>query len=170
MNSRLLSAVAIMAVLVLAIWPARADDPEGQYLHLFDLIQQGDTLKKNGQIDNALAKFREAQIGFNIGQGTQDIGFRNSINILFTVSAAVKVILHVKDDDGSPTMASFLITDGIERILDDSVTTIANADLRLVAAEREFRPNYTSFKDYKVPARLIGIYPLPSRRVAASWR
>jgi hypothetical protein len=70
MNSRLLSAVAIMAVLVLAIWPARADDPEGQYLHLFDLIQQGDTLKKNGQIDNALAKFREAQIGLSKFQRT----------------------------------------------------------------------------------------------------
>src|SRR6185436_1957251 len=64
---------------------------------------------------------REAEIGFNIGQGTQDIGFRNTIPILFNISSSVKVILDVKDDDGSPTMASFLITDGIERIADDSV-------------------------------------------------
>jgi hypothetical protein len=40
----------------------RADDPEGQYLQIFDKILQGDTLKKNGQVDNALAKYREAQI------------------------------------------------------------------------------------------------------------
>ena len=33
-------------------------------------------------------------------------------------------MLHVKDDDGSPTMASFTITDGIERILDDTVADI----------------------------------------------
>jgi hypothetical protein len=70
MNPRLFSAVAMMAVLVLAICPARADDPDAQYLHLFDLIQQGDTLKKNGQIDNALAKYREAQIGLSKFQRT----------------------------------------------------------------------------------------------------
>jgi len=76
----------------------------------------------------------------------------------------VKVTLHVKDDDGSPSMASFLITDGIERILDDSVQTIAKADFRLVAAQEDLR---LSLKTYKVPPTLIGIYPLPSRRVAA---
>src|SRR5690348_9412146 len=65
MNSRLFSTVAVMAVLVLAVCPGRADDPDAQYLHLFDLIQQGDTLKKNGQIDNALAKYREAQVGLS---------------------------------------------------------------------------------------------------------
>ncbi len=30
---------------------------------------------------------REVEIGFNVGQGTQDIGFRNTINILFTQPA-----------------------------------------------------------------------------------
>ena len=65
-------------------------------------------------------------------------------------------------------MASLLITDGIEHILDDSVQTIANADRRLVAAQRELRSNRnSSFADYKVPATLVGIYPLPARRVAA---
>src|SRR5690348_7655567 len=62
-NPRLFSVLAIITFLAMAICPARADDPEGQYLHLFDLILQGDTLKKNGQIDNALAKYREAQVG-----------------------------------------------------------------------------------------------------------
>ncbi|MEP7371830.1 MAG: CehA/McbA family metallohydrolase [Chitinophagaceae bacterium] len=110
---------------------------------------------------------REVEIGFNVGQGTQDIGFRNTINILFNSSPSVNVTFHIKDDDDSPSMASFLITDGIEHILDDSVQTIANADLRLAAAQRNLKPFFNAVKDYKVPATLVGIYPLPSRRVAA---
>jgi len=105
---------------------------------------------------------REATIGFNVGQGTQDIGFRNTIPILFTIKPAVNVTLHVKDEDGSPAMASFLITDGIERIFNDTVNNVMKADFRLAAAEREF-PN----DEYKIPKKLTGIYPLPSRRVAS---
>ena len=44
---------------------------------------------------------REVEMGFNVGQGTQDIGFRNTINILFNSIPSVRVTLHVKDDDGS---------------------------------------------------------------------
>lgn len=102
---------------------------------------------------------REAEIGFNIGQGTQDIGFRNTIPILFTITPSVKVTLRVKDDDGSPTMASFLITDGVERVVKDSAD-ISKVKFPLVAAQREFWGE-------KVPVHLRGIYPLPSRRVAA---
>ena len=105
---------------------------------------------------------REAEIGFNIGQGTQDIGFRNTMPVLFTIAPSVKVTLHIKDVDGSPTMASLLITDGIERIIDDS-TGISKEEFALVAAQREFY--YEG--NQKVPAYLRGIYPLPSRRVAA---
>ena len=103
---------------------------------------------------------REAEIGFNIGQGTQDIGFRNSIHILFDIRAAVKVTLQVKDDDGSPAMASFLITDGIERIRDDSTTNLFKVDFHLAAARKEYH-------EPAIPKKLKGIYPLPSRRVAA---
>jgi hypothetical protein len=110
---------------------------------------------------------REAEIGFNIGQGTQDIGFRNTIPILFNSSPAVKVTLRVKDDDGSPAMASFLVTDGIERILNDSVNAIAKMDFRLAAAQSEYWRDGSPVKDYIVPKELTGIYPLPSRRVAA---
>jgi hypothetical protein len=109
---------------------------------------------------------REASIGFNVGQGTQDIGFRNTIGILFRSSPSVTVTVHIKDEDGSPAMASLLVTDGIERVLDDSVNTIRNSDMRLVAAQSEYRPNVQENNNYKVPARLKGIYPLPSRRVA----
>ena len=119
------------------------------------------------QIYSKDAGQREAELGFNVGQGTQDIGFRNTVNILFNIEPSVKVTLNVKDDDGSPTMASFLITDGIERVLDDSILTIRNADARTGAAQREWLPVFSGSKGYKVPASLTGIYPLPSRRVAA---
>ena len=112
------------------------------------------------QIYSKDAGRREAEIGFNVGQGTQDIGFRNTIPILFDVSPSVKVTLEVKDDDGSPAMASFLITDGIERIQNDSSTNLWKVDFHLAAARREYH-------EPGIPKKLRGIYPLPSRRVAA---
>jgi hypothetical protein len=120
------------------------------------------------QIYSKDAGQREAEIGFNIGQGTQDIGFRNTINILFNIQPAVEVVLHVKDEDGSPAMASFLITDGIEHIINDSVNAIAKTDFRLAAAQLEYQFNGPQHKGYLVPKELKGIYPLPSRRVAAA--
>jgi len=59
---RVFCSLAIIFVFVVAVYHVRADDPEGQYLQIFDKILQGDTLKKNGQVDNALAKYHEAQI------------------------------------------------------------------------------------------------------------
>ena len=119
------------------------------------------------QIYSKDAGQREVEIGFHVGQGTQDIGFRNTVNILFNIEPSVKVTLNVKDDDGSAVMAAFLITDGIERVLDDSILTIRNADARTGAAQRDWLPVFGGFKNYKVPSTLTGIYPLPSRRVAA---
>lgn len=76
---------------------------------------------------------REAEIAYHVGQGSQDIGFRNSTHILFDSRPSVKVKLDIKDGDGAPAMASLLITDSQEH----------------------------------ASGRFKGIYPLPSRRVAA---
>src|SRR5215203_267593 len=112
---------------------------------------------------------REAEIGFNIGQGSQDIGFRNTIPILFDIRPSVKVILNVKDDNGAPVMASFVITDGIERIINDSAkaTSKSAVDYRFTKAQSEYWQSSLPSESYHVPQRLTGIYPLPSRRVAA---
>ncbi|MFO0907872.1 MAG: hypothetical protein U0794_05840 [Isosphaeraceae bacterium] len=59
---------------------------------------------------------REAKISFNVGQGTQDLGFRSDVDILFTCEPAVNVVLDVKDVDGRPTMASFLVRDAKGRV------------------------------------------------------
>ena len=59
---------------------------------------------------------REAKISFNVGQGTQDIGFRNDVNVLFNCVPSVEVVLDVKDHDGLPVMAAFTIRDSRGRI------------------------------------------------------
>ncbi len=59
---------------------------------------------------------REAKISFNVGQGTQDIGFRNDVSILFDCVPSVEVVLDVKDHDGAPVMASFVFRDSRGRV------------------------------------------------------
>ena len=54
---------------------------------------------------------REASIGFNVGQGTQDIGFRSDVPVLFTARPAVDVTLRLRDEAGNATVASLLVRD-----------------------------------------------------------
>lgn len=58
---------------------------------------------------------RAAVLSFNVGQGTQDIGFRNDTTLTFNCIPSTKVTLRVKDHDGSPTMAGFEIRDHLNR-------------------------------------------------------
>ncbi len=59
---------------------------------------------------------RSAKISFNVGQGTQDIGFRNEVVVTFHILPAKLVTFHVLDEKGQPSSAAFTITDGIGRI------------------------------------------------------
>jgi hypothetical protein len=119
---------------------------------------------------------REVQLGFNIGQGTQDIGFRNTINILFDIKSSIKVNLNIKDYDDTPVMASLIITDGIERVITDSDTdkkfsgwTASNYESAfdgLMVGAKNYR-NKLAHTEYNIiEKRLTGVYPLPSRRIA----
>lgn len=54
---------------------------------------------------------REATLTCDVGQGTQDLGFRAEVPVLFEVKPAVAVKLGVRDVDGTPTMGRFLFTD-----------------------------------------------------------
>lgn len=54
---------------------------------------------------------REATIGFDIGQGTEDLGFRSELPVLFEVRPAIPVKLSVRDHDGTPTVGRFLFLD-----------------------------------------------------------
>jgi hypothetical protein len=68
---------------------------------------------------------REAKIAFNVGQGTQDIGFRNDADVLFTAHPATEVTLRVRDTDGKPTTASFLIRDSANRVYPSQAKRLA---------------------------------------------
>ena len=59
---------------------------------------------------------REATISFDVGQGTQDLGFRNEIAVLFDCERAVRVKLSVLDDDGKPTTANLVFRDLLGRV------------------------------------------------------
>ncbi|HYE30158.1 MAG TPA: CehA/McbA family metallohydrolase [Methylomirabilota bacterium] len=59
---------------------------------------------------------REAKLIFTVGQGTQDLGFRNELDLLFTARPARAIKLNVLDDEGKPTIAAFLIRDAQGRV------------------------------------------------------
>lgn len=54
---------------------------------------------------------RAARFSFNVGQATQDIGFRNETDILFNCLPSVPLTFRVLDETGKPTVASLLIND-----------------------------------------------------------
>ncbi len=54
---------------------------------------------------------REATIGFDVGAGTQDLGFRGEVPVLFDIKKASLVKLTIKDADGQPTSARLIFRD-----------------------------------------------------------
>ncbi|MBX9789152.1 MAG: CehA/McbA family metallohydrolase [Pirellulales bacterium] len=59
---------------------------------------------------------REATIQFDVGQGTQDIGFRNEVPVLLDVRPVLPVKLAIHDTDGQPTAARLTIRDHAGRV------------------------------------------------------
>ena len=59
---------------------------------------------------------RSAKISFSVGQGTQDIGFRNEMDVLFNALPAYALLLQVRDESGAPSMAAFTIRDALGRL------------------------------------------------------
>ena len=53
----------------------------------------------------------EARIGFDVGQGSQDIGFRSEVPVLFDIAPATRVSLSIKDHDGKPSTARLVFRD-----------------------------------------------------------
>ncbi len=68
---------------------------------------------------------REAKIAFDVGQGTQDLGFRNEVDILFAARPATKITLRVRDFDGKPTTGSFVIRDAGNRVYPSQAKRLA---------------------------------------------
>jgi hypothetical protein len=53
----------------------------------------------------------DATIGFDVGQGSQDVGFRGEVGVLFDARPAVPVTVHIADHDGAPATAFLLFRD-----------------------------------------------------------
>ena len=68
---------------------------------------------------------RSAIISFNVGQGTQDIAFRNDMTILFTARPARVVTFRVHDENGQPGMASFIVRDKLNRLYPNPAKRLA---------------------------------------------
>ncbi len=59
---------------------------------------------------------REAKLAFDVGQGTQDLGFRGETDVLFQCSAAEVIRLRVLDEHGAPTTGSLNVTDALGHV------------------------------------------------------
>ncbi len=103
---------------------------------------------------------REAKLSFDVGQGTQDLGFRNEVDILFAASPATKVKLRVRDFDDKPTTGSFIIRDAGGRVYPSQAKRLApdfsfhpqiyRADGEtLLLPPGEYRVEYTRGPEYR---------------------
>jgi hypothetical protein len=68
---------------------------------------------------------REAKMSFNVGQGTQDIGFRNEADVLFQCLPAREVGLRVTDENGKAATAAFEIRDQVGRVYPSQAKRLA---------------------------------------------
>jgi hypothetical protein len=68
---------------------------------------------------------REAKLQFNVGQGTQDLGFRSEVDILFQCLPAHEVKFKVLDENGQPTMAMFIVRDPQGRVYPSQAKRLA---------------------------------------------
>ena len=71
------------------------------------------------------AGLREAKFSFNVGQGTQDVGFRNEVDTLFTCLPARTITFRVRDENNQPATASFLIQDARGRVYPSQAKRLA---------------------------------------------
>jgi hypothetical protein len=77
------------------------------------------------QIFSRDAGRREAKVSFNVGQGTQDIGFRNDVDILFNSLPSSDVTLRVLDENNQPATAMFIIRDKQGRVYPSQAKRLA---------------------------------------------
>ncbi len=59
---------------------------------------------------------RSAVLTFDVGQGTQDLGFRSDVMLTFDCRPSSELTFHVLDENGEPTTAAFEIRDHANRV------------------------------------------------------
>ncbi|AMV39354.1 CehA/McbA family metallohydrolase [Planctomyces sp. SH-PL62] len=120
------------------------------------------------QIASRDAGRREAKLTFNVGQGSQDLGFRSDVDILFTCEPAVTVTLDVRDESDRPTTASFIFRDRLGRVYPSPSRRLApdfffhpqiyRADGETVSLPAgEFQVEYTRGPEYRLLTKSITV-------------
>lgn len=68
---------------------------------------------------------REATLAFDVGMGTQDLGFRGEVPVLFDVAPAVPVRVAIRDEAGQPTVGHLTIRDAQGRVYPSQAKRLA---------------------------------------------
>src|SRR4029077_2601113 len=76
-------------------------------------------------IHSSQAGQREAVLQFDIGQGSQDLGFRGEVPILFNIHPAVPVQLLITDEGGRATTGRFPFKDKLGRVYPSKAKRLA---------------------------------------------
>ena len=115
---------------------------------------------------------REAKLAFDVGQGTQDLGFRNEVPILFECQPAVPVTLEVVDADGKPTTGQFVIKDKQGRVYPARSRRLApdfffhdqiyrHSGETVTLPPGEYQVTYTRGPEYRVLERTVRVPNAP---------
>ena len=113
---------------------------------------------------------REGKLVFDVGQGTQDLGFRSEANILFDCVPCVEVELEVLDDDGAPTTGQFTFRDERGRVYPARSRRLApdfffhdqvyrQHGERMLLPAGKYHVTYTRGPEYEVSERDLEIPP-----------
>jgi hypothetical protein len=118
---------------------------------------------------------RESKLAFDVGQGSQDLGFRSEVNLLFDCRGCVPVKLQVIDDDGTPTTGQFTFRDGRGRVYPARSRRLApdfffqdqvyrhDGETVLLPAGK-YQVKYTRGPEYRVQQREIDVQEKPEHR------
>lgn len=118
---------------------------------------------------------REAKLVFDAGQGTQDLGFRSEMNVLFQCEPAVEVVLEVLDDDGQPTTGQFVFRDQHDRVYPSMARRLApdfffheqiyrHSGESVMLPQGEYDVTYTRGPEYRILKRKIHVPDSVSHR------
>lgn len=120
------------------------------------------------QIYSREAGKREGKLQFDIGQGTQDLGFRNELPVLFEATPAVPVNLEIIDDDGQPTTGQLVIHDKQNRVYPARTRRLApdfffhdqiyrHSGEEVLLPPGEYQVTYTRGPEYQIDQRSITV-------------
>lgn len=118
---------------------------------------------------------REAKLEFDVGQGTQDLGFRNELAVLFDCQPAVKVELEILDNDGEPTTGQFIIRDNEGQVYPARSRRLApdfffhdqiyrHSGEFVVLPPGEYNVTYTRGPEYRISNRKVTVPNAASHR------